>query len=230
MWPDDSTPRVAAYYAPTLDDPLWALGASWLGRDAETGALEEQPDIPGIAEVTADPWLYGFHATLKPPMRLRPGATWDAVVTLADDIAARTAPFDLPPLRIDDLFGFLAVVDAEPSAALQSFCDAFVEGLDPLRAAPNEAERAKRERSATTPRQRQLLARWDYPYVFEEWFFHMTLTRRLTEAEHKIFRPAAETMFAPALATPRRVTEVCLFVQTRPGAPFLLADRLQLRG
>ena len=30
-------------------------GAAWLGRDPETGAPVPQPDLPGIAEVTADP-------------------------------------------------------------------------------------------------------------------------------------------------------------------------------
>jgi hypothetical protein len=35
-----------------------------LGRDPESGAPTPQPDIPDIAEVTAEPRLYGFHATL----------------------------------------------------------------------------------------------------------------------------------------------------------------------
>ena len=65
--------RVAVYYAPLPDDPLFAASATWLGRDPESGAPAPQPDIAGIAEVTAEPRLYGFHATLKPPMRLPDG-------------------------------------------------------------------------------------------------------------------------------------------------------------
>ena len=31
-----------------------------------------------------------------------------------------------------------------------------------------------------------MLVRWGYPYVFDTWFFHMTLTRRLSDAEKSI--------------------------------------------
>ena len=62
--------RVALYWAPELDDPLHARASIWLGRDAETGAALAQPDVPGIVEATADPRLYGFHATLKAPFRI----------------------------------------------------------------------------------------------------------------------------------------------------------------
>ena len=67
------------------------------------------------------------------------------------------------------------------------------------------------------PRQDAMLVRWGYPYVFDTWFFHLTLTRRLSAAEKQLFMPAAETYFARAIATPRRVTDICLFVQPGPG-------------
>ena len=54
-----------------------------------------------------------------------------------------------------------------------------------------------------TPRQDAMLVRWGYPYVFDTWFFHMTLTRRLSAAEKRSFMPAAEAHFARAIATPR---------------------------
>ena len=75
-----------------------------------------------------------------------------------------------------------------------------------------------------------MLVRWGYPYVFDTWFFHMTLTRRLSAAEKQLFMPAAETYFARAIAAPRRVTDICLFVQPAPGAPFVIEERLKLRG
>jgi hypothetical protein len=48
--------RVAVYYAPLPDDPLFTAGASWLGRDPESGAPLPQPDIPNIADITAEPF------------------------------------------------------------------------------------------------------------------------------------------------------------------------------
>ncbi len=76
-----------------------------------------------------------------------------------------------------------------------------------------------------------MLLRWGYPYVFDTWFFHMTLTRRLTAGgKDASYKPQAEAYFADALAVPRRVTDICLFTQAAPDSAFVIAERLTLRG
>ena len=222
--------RVAVYYAPEPDDPLFPAGATWLGRDPESGAPAPQPDLPGIAEITADPRLYGFHATLKPPMRLAPGRQWFDLLSAAQELAAGIAPFDMPPLAVTDLRGFLALLEREPNRALYALADACVEHLDAFRAPPGEEELARRRKADLTPEQAAMLERWGYPYVFGTFFFHMTLTRRLNGGETAAIRPAAEAHFARALALPRRVTQICLFTQRAPGEPFMLAERVPLGG
>jgi len=222
--------RVAAYYAPRPDDPLFAAGATWLGRDPESDAPAPQPDLPDLAEITAEPRLYGFHATLKPPMRLAEGRQWFDVLEAAQELAERTASFELPRLSVQDLHGFLALRETEPCPPLQALADACVEHLDPFRAPPSDAELARRRRASLTAEQDAMLTRWGYPYVFNTWFFHMTLTRRLTADEKARFRPAAEAYFARAVSVPRRVTDLCLFIQAAPDAAFVIAERLPLRG
>ena len=222
--------RVAVYYAPRPNDPLFAAAASWLGRDPESDALAPQPEVDGIAEVTAEPRLYGFHATLKPPMRLAEGRQWFDVLTAARELADRTAAFMLPHLSVQDLHGFLALRETTPCAPLQALADACVEHLDPLRAPPSEAELARRRRGKLTAEQDAMLVRWGYPYVFSTWFFHMTLTRRLTADEKARYQPAAEAYLARALSVPRLVEDICLFTQAAPDAPFVIAERLTLRG
>ena len=222
--------RVAIYYAPRPDDPLFSAAASWLGRDPESDASLRQPDVPDIAEVTSEPRVYGFHATLKPPMRLAAGASWDDLVDAARALAAQLAPFDLPPLAVSDVHGFLALRETTASAPLQALADACVAELDAFRAAPSEAELARRRRSGLSPQQDSMLVRWGYPYVFETWFFHMTLTRRLSAAEKLVFQPPAERHFAQALLTPRRVQDICLFTQAAPGRDFVITERMRLRG
>jgi putative phosphonate metabolism protein len=221
--------RVAVYYAPQPDDWLHCEASCWLGRDAAAGRPTVQPDIAGIAEVTAEPRLYGFHATLKPPMRLADSVAWDDVLRSADALARRLAPFDLPPLAVSDVHGFLALRETVESPPLQALADACVEQLDALRAPPTDDELARRRRSRLTPQQDSMLVRWGYPYVFETWFFHMTLTRRLSVSEKQVFMPAAEAHLARAIATPRRVSDICLFVQPAPGEPFVIRERLPLR-
>jgi len=222
--------RVAIYYAPAVDDPLHRAASAWLGRDAQTGEAVTQPDIAGIADLTAEPQLYGFHATLKPPMRLAPGRTWEELHAAATALADRLVPFDLPPLAVRDLHGFLALRETTPSEPLQALADACVAELDAFRAPPTEAELQRRRRSNLSERQDAMLVRWGYPYVFDTWFFHMTLTRRLDATEKQRLMPAVAAYFAQATACPRRVGDICLFVQPAPGVPFVIRQRLPLRG
>ena len=222
--------RIALYYAPGTDDPLHQRASAWLGRDAVSGAEKPQPAIAGvdIAEVTADARGYGFHATLKPPFRLQGDV--QAALQAARDFAARTAAFALPPLQITDLDGFLALREAEPCPPLQALADGAVTALDPHRAPATEAEIARRKPEKLSPRQREYLASWGYPYVFAEWRFHMTLTRRLTPAEKAIILPAVTGALGDAPAISRTVTDICIFAQAAPGAPFIILERLKLRG
>jgi hypothetical protein len=222
--------RAALYWAPRIDDPLHALGSRWLGRDAETGARLEQPALPGLdmAALTSDARGYGLHATLKPPFRL--ATSWAALREDAMALAARTRPFALPPLRLAEHHGFLALLEGTKSAELQSLCDACVTDLDRHRAPQTEAEIARRRPERMTERQREHLHRWGYHYVLDEWWFHVTLTRRLTPEERAVVEPALAAHLGDAPALPRRVTELCLFTQAEPGAPFLIAERLPLLG
>jgi len=222
--------RIALYYAPETDDPLHQCASAWLGRNAASGALYTQKPVAGvdIAEVTADARGYGFHATLKPPFRV--GGDMQAALQAAQDFAARTSPFALPALQITDLDGFLALRESAPCPALQGLADGAVTALDAHRAPATEAEIARRKPEKLSPRQREYLASWGYPYVFAEWRFHMTLTRRLTPAEKAIILPAVTEALGDAPAIARTVTDICIFAQAAPGAPFTILERLKLRG
>jgi putative phosphonate metabolism protein len=219
--------RVAVYWAPDLDDPLHRDGSSWLGRDAETGAPLPQPDVPGhdLRALTADPRGYGLHATLKAPFR--PRVSWAEFLEAATALAARLRPFDLPPLAVRDLDGFLALRETAPCPPLRALADACVEALDGCRAPPDEAELAKRRRAKLSPEGEANLVRWGYPHVFGAWRFHVTLTRRLTPGEKAAVLPAAEAHLRGALRRERRVSAICLFTQAAPDAPFVIAERLR---
>ena len=222
--------RIALYYAPEAQDPLHKRASAWLGRDAVSGAILPQNLVQGvdIQEITADARGYGFHATLKPPFRLQGDV--QAALQTARDFAARTAPFTLPPLHITDLDGFLALREAVPCPALQALADGAVSALDAHRAPATEAEIARRKPEKLSLRQREYLAAWGYPYVFAEWRFHMTLTRRLTPAEKAIILPSVTEDLGDAPSLTRSVLDICIFAQAAPGAPFTILERLMLRG
>jgi putative phosphonate metabolism protein len=224
-----ATARVAIYYAPSPDDPIAVAGATWLGRDAERNMRLPQPALPDIAALTEEPRRYGFHATLKPPMRLAPGRRWFAFAAAVRALAASVAPFDLPSLHVADLHGFLALRETEFCAPLQSLCDRCVAELDEYRTPPDEAELQRRRRAHLSVQQGAMLQRWGYPYVFETWFFHMTLTCRLNDAEKTRMKLEAEAFFAQAIAEPRQVRDICVFTQATPDSDFVIAERFPLR-
>jgi len=218
--------RFSAYYAPELADPLHAAGSAWLGRDATGAAVGPGPDVD--PEVTADARRYGFHATLKPPMALRPGHAEADVVAALAEVTAGVPAFELPPLTLDDWQGFLCLRQASPSVAMQALSDVVVAGLDPLRQPPDGAELSRRRGGGLDPAREANLRRWGYPDVFATWTFHITLSRRLDVATMARVRPLAQAWFEPALAVPRTVASVAVFRQPTPDEPFRMSFRTPL--
>lgn len=221
--------RFAVYYAPP-PGPFADLAARWLGYDPATGASCPQPDL-GLpaAAITRDPRRYGFHGTIKPPFRLAEGVAPADLDRALRALAARLSPVVLPGLRIRDLDGFLALVPEGDAAPLGALAAQVVRDLDPLRAPLTDAEIARRRPERLTDRQRDLLGQWGYPFVMEEFRFHLTLTDRL---EPQMAARAADLLgahFAPVLPRPFAVTDLCLFGEPEDGG-FRLIHRYALSG
>ena len=73
-----SASRYALYLAPPPDSALWRFGCAALGRDAASGEDMHGYAPSGYATeawraASAEARRYGFHATLKAPLRLKPG-------------------------------------------------------------------------------------------------------------------------------------------------------------
>lgn len=211
--------RHAIYFAPAPGTPFHTLGASWLGRDAFTGEMLAQPDLSGIAVVTADPRRYGFHATLKPPFALRDTVGAEALLRGVAALAAAEESFTLE-LAVGVLDQFLALVPRAACAALERLAARTVRDLDGFRQPPSAEELARRRRTALTPSQERHLAEWGYPYVLADFRFHMTLTERLPPGDIGRFRAAAEAHFAPVLGRPVAIDGLTLFAEAADGAPF----------
>ena len=89
-------------------------------------------------------------------------------------LAQRFQPFELE-LEVAWLADFLALRPAEPPPELAELAAACVIELDAL----TDRERPLKARAGLHPRQERLNLRWGYPYVFEQYRFHLTLSGRL---------------------------------------------------
>lgn len=221
--------RHAIYYAPPAGSTLHRLGSSWLGRDAVRGEEVPQPKIAGLAEATLEPARYGFHATLKAPFTMNSDMKR---VELGDAVALLAAQMEMvtiPRLALRDIDGFLALVPDEPVVALSVLAEFCVCAVDAFRTPANEAELQRRRAAHLTPRQEFLLMRWGYPYVLDEFRFHMTLTRRLLPDEKPALLAAANEHFAAVLGQPLDVDALTVFAETRFDRTFVAEERFPLR-
>jgi len=222
--------RYALYFAPDRDTPLWERGCRWLGRDPERDGPLPQPAVPGwdaagLATLTAAARAYGLHATLKPPFLLRAGVETDVLHTRLASFCRTRGGFDLPALSVARLSRFLALRPAAASAALQALADACVVEFDDLRAPLSEEEASRRRAAGLDARQEALLQQYGYPYVLDQFRFHLTLTDPVDATSADRLIAWLTDYFAPALCQPIHVSGVCLFVQREPGADFRLARR-----
>jgi len=212
---------------------LWETGCRWLGRDPETGLQLTQPDVPGyqaqrIGQLTRSPRQYGFHATLKAPFRLAEDADERQLMMQVAELARSLPALVMPALQVDTISGFLAlrpVGVAEQLMALEQRC---VTALDTLRAPLDAAERERRHAAGLTAHQKELLERWGYPFVLDEYRFHMTLTHQLDDQDTALLLPWLRNLFAPALVADTNHAELSVFVQARPQADFVLQRRFPL--
>ncbi len=210
--------RAAVYHAPGPDSALARLAAAWLGRDAFTGRAARPAD-PARDPLVAEPARYGFHATLRAPFRLKRDGDLDAVAERLGAFCTGRPPPVIGRLTLARLDDFFALVPAGDEPALRALEGDVLDAFEPYRAPLTAEEVARRRPERLSERQRAHLHRWGYPFVRDEFRFHMTLTGRVAEGADAVQRDIAGH-FAAVLDRPLALDGLALFVEPAPGAPF----------
>ncbi|MCE5974996.1 DUF1045 domain-containing protein [Sinirhodobacter sp. WL0062] len=225
--------RYAIYFAPP-EGALARTAAAWLGWDAEAGCPVPQPEFPDLprplAELTAEPRRYGFHATLKAPFRLAEGCSPEALAAAVEMLAADLAAVALDGLALGQMAGrFLALRPEGDDGPLKALAARIVTVLDPFRAPLSAQDLVRRNADKLGPRHRALLEQFGYPYVLEEFRFHMTLSSGLPPDLLGQLEAVARRTFDPLLPRPFRIDQICLFGEGEDGR-FHLLHRYALTG
>jgi putative phosphonate metabolism protein len=219
-------PRFAIYFVPPAGTALYRFGAAVLGYDCYTGEDIERLRDSGLtqaewAALTAEPRRYGFHATLKAPFRLRAELDHEDLLaeirTLAASIPA--APTFEPVVGL--IAGFVAILPAKQSPALDRLAADCVTAFERFRLPMTAQERDKRMAAGLNPHQAANLDRFGYPYVFEEFRLHMTLTGRIGPDRRAAIHLLLQSQFAKACGHGAvRLNRLALVRQDHPDASF----------
>ncbi len=226
--------RYAIYYVPPRDTPLADFGAAILAYDVQSGSARERLVVPGIAEsrlvsMTHRAARYGFHATLKAPFRLAAGRSRIDVLKLAADTADRCYPVEISGLELAMLGNFAALRPQQACPELDAIAATFVRDLDPLRVVEARDE-ARWPPGKLSARQGARLEAWGYPYVFDEYRFHMTLTDALNAVEAVEISRALKLAATDVTSIPLTIDAVTVVEEINPTAPFRAIARFRLRG
>lgn len=213
--------RYAVYAVPGLlgesDEPV----ATSLRSTVESWYAKRE-----FHDLTVDARRYGFHATLKAPFRLVEGRSETDLRTAVDSFAAERPPVLLPALRPVALDDFRALSAHGDETQIRMLADAAVLTFDDFRAEPDAADIRRRRPETLSPRQRELFEQWGYPYVFEQFRFHLTLTDRIPPDRAVDVDDALAAHFAvydeEQHSADVLLRSIALFVEPEPGARFEL--------
>ncbi len=230
----ENAPRYALYYAPAAESALWAFGCGILGYDAECGADVCTASPTGLDpafwhNIRRKPAGYGFHGTLKAPFRLAPAYDEAELLAAVAALAASCQPFEMPALKLAAAGDFFALVPSAPVPAMNALARRAVLELDRFRAPLTEADRARRNLHQLTPRQRILLEAHGYPFVLEEFRFHMTLTGAVADdARENVGRALAAAYTESRAGSSLAVQDIAVFRQNSTGQRFRVLQRFAL--
>ncbi len=222
-------PRYAIYFAPRAETPLHRLASAWLGRDALRGLALARPEVDSLdawrcAEITKSAARYGFHATLKAPFRLAAESSDSLVEECAREIARDCRRFTAR-LEVQTLGPFIALRPAVPVPQIGDLHETLLTGFEPHRAPLSEDEFERRKKVPLSPRHLELLEQYGYPYVLDEFHFHMTLTCALEEPERRLLLSWLRGYLKPALADETEFDSFSVFRQPDPKSPFVAVSR-----
>lgn len=217
--------RFAIYYAPRAQSALAQFAHEWFAGD-----LPEWCDLPTAVYRRAiqSPSKYGIHGTLKAPFRLSDGGSLSELDARLERFAAHRAPLSLQPLELRAIGDFLALCPRGDITSLNRLATAAVLCFDDFRAAPNEPELARRLASPLSRDQKLLLNWYGYPYILNEFRFHITLSGRLDEGERERVAAAIEPRLSKALNQDFYIEDVCLFGDPGGGERFEILKRYGL--
>ena len=210
--------RYAIYFSPYPDTFLDKVGSRWLGWNPKKGKITnhskiKNPKFVDLKSITEKARIYGLHGTLKAPFVLKEKYSYKDLISDVELISKRHRKFIIRNLVLKKLGSFYALVPERSTKALKSLADDCVSSLDKFRKPPSSTELEKRRSNGLDFQEEVNLKKWGYPYVFNKYKFHITLTGEIRLGEEKNIRETIELNFQKVIGYPLPFLDICLFGQ-----------------
>ncbi|SHN61465.1 DUF1045 domain-containing protein, partial [Desulfovibrio litoralis] len=219
--------RYALYFVPQQKTLLSALANGLLGRDIFSNTSVPFHCFKEISQqeleiATEEPRKYGLHATLKAPFYLKDNMTEQGLCLALEEFSKKQSSVYCPKLNLKNIDNFLGLTPAvltksEINAQEEISCFAFniVKEFDKFRAELSEADLIRRKKQLLSLKQLEYLERFGYPFVADEYRFHLTLTSRILDTEkNKIFFNVFQTYLKEVLDQALFIDNITLCVQS----------------
>ncbi len=227
--------RYAIYFTPTDHQAFWQAGSNTIGYDALNGVHRPAQACCGLSQtewtaLTEEPRRYGFHATLKAPFRLNSHRSEDELRAHFHTCVTQETVIGLKGLEAVCMGPFIALALTGDHQPVSQLAMRMVEAFETFRAPLNEAEVARRLRSPLSDKQRQNLETFGYPYVGDEYRFHMTLTGAIADADlrERIRAELGERITTAIGDRPVSLGVLALLKQAGPDQSFRILEHYRL--
>ena len=137
--------------------------------------------------------------------------------------------FFIGQMKVAKLGSFVAIIQENASDEFANLASEIVRSFEGYRAPLRDEDIAKRRKAGLTPRQDELMLQWGYPYIFEEFKFHLTLTGKLSEQNAQIVCDRLTDHLKPILDTPVEAIDLCLYGEREDGR-FEIIERFPFLG
>jgi 2'-5' RNA ligase len=227
------TERYAVYFSPSANSALEKFGQSVLCRTASsprtTPASSSFSDQIRWLELTEKPAHYGFHATLKAPFELEDRQSPEDLLSAVADFAKAQSPLELTSLYPRSLDGFMALTLEYEIDALSQFAHSCVKCFEPFRKTLSDADIVRRKQQNLSSRQETLLLEYGYPYVADEFRFHLTLSGRLKESDAD-YETWVISEYERLVHQVPILDQIAIFTQADRQTPFVEVAKFYLTG
>jgi 2'-5' RNA ligase len=216
--------RYAVYFSPDDQSALAHFGQHVLGRSAEHDRSDQANSAFSDHErwytLTERPAYYGFHATLKAPFELSSTHRSDDLIQACSALATRHKPIVLSGLAPRRMGSFAALTLPVQPPTLSDLANDCVLALEPWRATISEHDIKRRLGQGLSERQVDQLTKYGYPYIFDDFLFHMTLSSELSSDDSDFMQWLLAEYERYAIDDPL-LDRIVLYAQTDRNSAFL---------